>query len=114
MTLKDYYFKKGYDSDSDDILKEFYIPALQKTQLYRRLSGHFSSSGLAIAARGVCGLIENGGKIELICSSRFTKDDIEMIDKAYTNPETVLELNFINEIEELENLFVRDHVKAFG
>jgi hypothetical protein len=50
------------DSDEDDILHSFYIPALARSISYKRLSGSFSSSSLALAARGLAGLIFNKGK----------------------------------------------------
>lgn len=62
MNLKELNFKKSYDSDRDDILNEFYIPALSVSTSHERISGFFSSTSLAIAARGIAGLIANGGE----------------------------------------------------
>jgi len=51
MTLKDIDIKEAYDSDLDDILREFYIPVLSNSLNYRRICGFFSSATLAIAAK---------------------------------------------------------------
>jgi len=50
-------------SDSNDVLQDFYIPILSNSVEYCRLAGFFSSTSLAIAARGILGLIkiENKG-----------------------------------------------------
>jgi len=69
MSLKDIYLKKSYDSDSDDIVNDFYIPALSNSIKYLRLAGFFSSTSLAIAARGVSNFIKNDGSMDLILIS---------------------------------------------
>jgi len=64
MNLKSINLNKAYSSDSDDILYDFYIPSLKESIEYDRLAGFFSSKSLAIAARGILGLIEKGGTIQ--------------------------------------------------
>src|SRR2546425_13087425 len=66
MSLRDVRLKATYDSDSDDILSDFYIPALSVSMRYRRLAGFFSSSALAIAARGIAQFVRNGGERGLV------------------------------------------------
>ena len=114
MNFRDLMMKKSYDSDSDDILRDFYIPALSCSTLYKRLTGFFSSTSLAVAAKGVCELISNGGKIELVCGAKFTESDIEAIKEVYTSPESVLEELILDELNNLVDKFVEDHVRAFG
>ena len=53
MNLTDITIKAAYDSDYDDVLNDFYIPALSISNEYCRLAGFFSSSALAVAARGM-------------------------------------------------------------
>ena len=76
MTLKDIVFKKAYSSGSDNILEDFYIPALRASAKYHRLAGLFSSKSLTIASRGILGLIKNGGYTNLIVAPKFTKNDL--------------------------------------
>jgi len=64
MTLKELNLKKSYDSDRDDILNEFYVPALASSISYERLAGFFSSSTLAVAARRVVEIISNDRRIK--------------------------------------------------
>ena len=53
VTLTDLKLKKSYDSDSDNIIEGFYIPALSNSSSYKRLTGFFSSTCLAVAAKGI-------------------------------------------------------------
>ena len=112
--LRDLHLKRSYDSDSDNILADFYVPALSKSVLYSRLTGFFSSTSLAVAAKGISGLIRNGGHIRLITGARFRRTDIEAIKKAYSEPEKILEEAMLRELNHLEDEFVRDHVRALG
>ena len=79
MSLRDLSLKKSYDSDEDDILNSFYIPSLENSIKYQRLAGFFNSITLALAARGIAGLILNRGKMELLCGAKLTKADLKSI-----------------------------------
>jgi len=114
LTLKNLDFKFVYDSDEDDILNDFYIPVLSKTIKYKRLCGTFSSTSLAIAARGISELIKNDGCMEIICSSKFNENDIEMIKQSYSSPEEITVSKFTDEFDNLEEGFIFDHVRALG
>jgi len=114
LGLRDIKIEESYDSEYDNILKEFYIPALSNSISYKRLCGEFSSSTLAIAARGIISLIKNGGIIQLICGSKFNKSDIEAIRNATITPEKILEVKVLEELDNLEEEFIKDHIKAFG
>lgn len=114
MSLRDLTLKRSYDSDTDDILRDFYIPALSCSTLYKRLTGFFSSTSLAVAAKGITGLISNGGSMKLISGARFRREDVEAIVEAYKDPESVIESTMLEELENLENQFVKDHVRALG
>ena len=117
MTLRDLHIKKFYDSDLDDILNSFYIPGLSVSTKYQRLAGFFSSSSLAIAARGIAGLIANKGKMELICGAKLKKEDVEAILEGSRKPIDVIERSVLEDLQNLENLYdelVSNHVKALG
>ena len=114
MTLTTIDLRKSYDSDVNDIINEFYIPALSNSVKYQRLAGFFSSSSLAIAARGMSNFIKNDGLMELVCSAKFKKEDIDAIRSAYKNPEEVIEESILSEMENLEDGIIKDHVAALG
>jgi superfamily II DNA or RNA helicase len=78
-----------YRSVNSDILNEFLIPCLQNSVLYKRAVGYFTSASLAEAARGLVGLVQNGGRMLLVASPRLTEEDIEKIKKGYDVRETI-------------------------
>ena len=98
MSLKDHYIKNEYRSLLDDVVNEFYIPLLKEAKLYQRAVGFFTSSALARIADGIEGLIENGGKIQIIASPKLTIEDIEEIKKGY-ELRNILEKALIREME---------------
>lgn len=114
MSLKTIPLKRTYSSDLDDILFDFYIPALKESVKYSRLAGFFSSTSLAIAARGILGLIKNGGTMKLIVSPKLHKEDLKAMLDAYDYPEKYIEKKMIEELERLEEGFIQDHVFVLG
>jgi superfamily II DNA or RNA helicase len=114
MNLRELELKKSYESDTDDIVADFYVPALSVSVRYSRLTGFFSSTSLAVAAKGISGLIRNGGTIRLITGAMFRREDIEAIKQAVESPESVLEKMMLKELDNLENEFIKDHVRALG
>jgi hypothetical protein len=116
MSLQDLGLKKTYSSDEDDILREFYVPSLRVSTGYDRLAGFFSSTSLAISARGIIGLISNGGVFRLLVSPRFSEEDLTAITggEGQDRLRRAIEDNLLSDIENLEDEFVRDHVSALG
>ena len=114
MSLKDLPLKRAYDSDIDNIVADFYSPALSVSARYSRLTGFFSSTSLAVAAKGISGLIRNGGNIRLVAGATFREEDVAAIREAIDNPERMLEKVMLRGLDNLEDEFVRDHVRALG
>lgn len=114
LDLKSLSLKHAYSSDFDDILDDFYIPTLKQSSEYLRLAGFFSSTSLAIAARGILGFIRNGGNMKLIVSARLKKEDLDIILDSSQCLENIIEHRFLQELNQLEEEFVRDHVSALG
>jgi len=114
MNLRDIELKSTYDSDADDILNDFYVPALSVSARYRRLAGFFSSSALAVAARGIAQLVKNGGEMALVCGAKLSALDVKAIEEAVITPENAVERTGIQELSQLEDQMVRDHVSALG
>jgi len=114
MTLKSVELKRTYSSDYDDILHEFYIPALRESNEYNRLAGFFSSGSLAISVRGILSLIKNGGYMKLIVSPKLSRDDVKAILDGYEHPEKYIEQKMIKDLEKIEDLFIKDHISVLG
>ena len=53
---------RGYKTNKNDIVQEFYLPVLKESVLYKRAVGFFSSTALIELSKGIAGLVKNGGK----------------------------------------------------
>ena len=59
-------WKLKYTPEDGDLVQVFYVPALQDAARYDRLTGYFDAGALALAARGVEGLVRNAGRMRLV------------------------------------------------
>jgi superfamily II DNA or RNA helicase len=67
MTLKDIKIKPAYSfNTNDDILNEFYIPALKVCNRYDRLAGYFTPLSILASSEGMSSFIRNGTKYRLV------------------------------------------------
>lgn len=66
-------------------LRDFLIPALEHATSYDRVSGYFSSTSIGLAARGISGLLANGGKMRLVTSHILTQRDFEALSSGLTD-----------------------------
>ena len=114
MGLRDLNLKPAYDSDEDDLVNEFYIPVLSNSIIYRRLAGFFSSTALYIAAQGILGLIKNNGKMQLVAGAILRKSDIEAINACLATKEEIVGNSIKRELENINEEFIKNHVKALG
>lgn len=90
---------RGYKTNKNDIVQEFYIPVLKESVLYKRAVGFFSSTALIELSKGIAGLVKNGGKIRFIVSPLLSEEDIEAIQKGY-EARTIIENALVREIKE--------------
>lgn len=105
MSLQDITLKTEYRSLLDNVVSEFYTPALSESTLYKRAVGFFSSSALLELSSGILGLVKNGGKIQLIASPRLSKEDIDAINDGLRRREEVIEGALIRELKAPESSF---------
>jgi DNA phosphorothioation system restriction enzyme len=82
--------------------------------LYRRAVGYFTSSGLAHAARGVASLVARHGKMRLVASPYLEAGDVAALTKAAERPEEVLRSIISRQLEEIEDLLVRERLNALA
>lgn len=120
MTLLDLDLRDSYDTgiDSSNVINDFYVPVLNEAVLYRRLTGYFSSQVLALAARGIAGLIANGGKMQLITSPVVSEQDYKILtDTKLHNVESFIDRQFeiaMADINHLTSTIAYDHIRALG
>jgi len=82
MSLKDIQFSSLYRK-KDDVLHNFYIPALAEANVYKRVSAYFSADVLKLYSKGLSAFVKNNGKIKFIFSHHLTQEDFEEIKKGY-------------------------------
>ena len=108
MALSDLNIRISYTSQGkENILDDFLIPALKEANLYRRSVGFFSSSVFELLGVGLKQLIENGGKIQIICSPELSREDLEGIQLGYAlkaaTTQKLFEEDIDKTIEELDD-----------
>ena len=112
----DIYLKKVYSSINDDILNNFYIPILNESTSYDRVSGFFSSKALSAAARGIGNFIKKPySKMRLLISHvGFSNNDIyflmENIDELSKIFLSILDSDF----ENMSDTIVKYHIEALA
>ena len=75
MSLTDISFRLAYRPENcANFVADFYEPVLAQAVRYDRTTYTFSAAGLQTAARGVAGLLNNGGRIRLICDHQVTPE----------------------------------------
>ena len=79
--LRDRNWRFRYTPDDGDLVRLFYIPALQDAVRYHRLTGYFSAGALALAARGVEGLVRNNGRARLLVGCTLEAAEIAAIER---------------------------------
>lgn len=82
--LQTYSWDSIYESQpstsGSHLVDEFYVPALERSVRYDRVAGYFSSSALAVAARGVHALMENDGQMRLIVGAELYETDRPVLE----------------------------------
>lgn len=114
MPFRDLSIKKSYHSTFDDTIHDFYLPVLTESIEYKRLSGFFSSTSLAIAAIGIFHLIRNGGDMHLITSPHLSPEDIRIIKSIGAEFYPEIENRMIQDIQDVKDDFTKDHLFALA
>lgn len=114
MSLQDIPLKSSYETLKEDPVESFYVPALKEAVSYDRIAGYFSSASLALAARGILGLIRNGGHMRLIVSPNLSAEDLDAIRSATVDPQSYIERMMIDGLEGFSETLMHDHVRALG
>jgi superfamily II DNA or RNA helicase len=93
-------------NESDSILKDFYIPILSESKLYKRAVGYFSSNILVEYIQALECFIKNGGKMKLLISPFITESDYKAIEKNYNDNKFFNE--YVNDL--ISNNFLNNEI----
>lgn len=105
MSFRDIELKPEYRSKTDDVIRDFYIPVLKQSVIYKRAVGWFSSSALLSLSAGICGLVENGGSIQMIASPRLSPEDIDAINDGIRRKDDVFKEVLLRELHDPKGKF---------
>lgn len=106
--------RSSYETGQNDLIEEFYAPVLRCATSYDRIAGFFSSSSLAVAAKGIVEFIRHQGKMRLIACPKLDEKDVEIIKSVSSNPELFLEEKLRTVFDDLEDTFQENHIMALG
>jgi SNF2 family DNA or RNA helicase len=79
--LCDREWKLKYTPDDGDLVALLYVPALECATRYDRLTGYFRARALALAARGIEGLVRNSGRMRLLVGCTLGQPEVDAIAK---------------------------------
>jgi superfamily II DNA or RNA helicase len=102
-----------YRSDREDVVQGFYVPAFSVARTYSRAVGYFTSTSLALFARGIETFAARGGTMRLIASPHLNEDDILDIERGY-DLRSVIERATSRELETEERDTVLDGLGLLG
>lgn len=87
-----------YRSDHEDVVQTFFVPSFTAASSYSRAVGYFTSTSLALYARGIEAFAQRGGSMRLIASPHLNEDDLVDIQRGY-DLRAVLERATLRELE---------------
>lgn len=114
MPLKQLPLQLSYRTGRDDLVRDFFIPCLETSVLYRRAAGYFSSAGLALAARGVASLASRAGEMRLVVSPYLQAEDIEALQAAAHRPAELIRAIAAKSLADIEDALVKDRLNALA
>lgn len=112
--LTDITLQLSYRTGRDDMVRDFFIPCMESSVLYRRAAGYFTSAGLALAARGVASLASRRGKMKLVVSPHLEPADVEALQAATSNPAAALRAIAARSLADIEDALVKDRLNALA
>ena len=114
--LTDLHLDISYRSDDDGrtVVKDFYVPCMERSILYRRAVGYFTSHSLALAARGIAHLLRNEGEIHLIASPVLAEEDVKALEAGYERRHQLLSSMVARNFLEVEDRLERDRLSALS
>ena len=87
--LTDFIWRSKYDPDDGSLVAQFYLNALSCAQRYDRTTGYFSATVLAVAARGIEGLVLNAGRMRMVVGCTLGPKEVQAIEQGASLKDTV-------------------------
>ena len=109
MSLRDINFLPFYNSKINNVIDDFYVPALSNCKIYKRVSAFFDSKILSLYSVGLENIVKQSGHVYFVFSSEISEEDFVAMKSGYEMREKI-EQNLLREINvdaptiELSNL----------
>lgn len=87
--LTDFTWRSKYDPDDGSLVAQFYLNALSCAHRYDRTTGYFSATVLAVAARGIEGLVLNAGRMRMVVGCTLGLKEVQAIEQGASLKDTV-------------------------
>ncbi|MGW4627698.1 DEAD/DEAH box helicase family protein [Streptomyces rubiginosohelvolus] len=81
--LRDCGAESDYRSDRNNLVEDFYLPALAASTAYDRAVGYFAASVIATLGQGIDEFTSRGGTMRIIASPYLAPSDIKDIEDGY-------------------------------
>jgi superfamily II DNA or RNA helicase len=78
-----------YSSSRQDLVREFFGPALNRSLTYDRATGYFRSTVYSLIADEVRRFVSRNGRMRLLCSPEMSRDDIKALEAGVREAEVV-------------------------
>ena len=105
----------SYRTGQDNLVRDFFVPCLEESVLYRRATGYFTSAGLAMAARGVARLaLRENGRMRLVASPCLEEEDVAALEDAGANPEEVLRRVVLRSMDDAVDFVAEQRLNALA
>ncbi|CAH2402996.1 DEAD/DEAH box helicase family protein [Mesorhizobium escarrei] len=114
--LRELVLKGVYKSDEDNILEDFYMPALTVARSYDRAVGFFSAATLSYAAQAISTFVRHEGRMRLILGAFADTEDIEAVSKGLEARELSERIGqeFLKEVGRVDDALFRDRFEALA
>lgn len=106
-------FRRRYRSPEHDVVAGFFVPAFRVATTYSRAVGYFTSTSLALYARGIDAFTARDGSMRLVASPHLNEDDIMDIERGYDIRE-VTERAAMRTLESAEREIILDGLGVLG
>lgn len=115
MTLRDLDTEPFFNTSTDEVARQFLVPALSRSIRYDRGVGYFSSAWLRMVSAGLVNLAQNGGMARIVASPKLAAQDwaaLRQGNDAQNDP--ALHTALSRTIEELASDFTDDTLTALA
>lgn len=114
--LNDLNLQSDYNKEVD-IIGEFYVPCLEESNNYDRISGYFSSAIFDLASSGFVKFFGRMGSYRLVCSPFLSFDDAKALEKSpksRVSPDARLLLRLLEDPEKRSSAQILCHLVNAG